>query len=82
MQAVGVQTGVIGGPVRKIQPADDDRAPVIRKSVRPVGAMLIRISLADGGGGLDIGMELNDIGVLPGDVLEYAGELVDKPQPK
>ena len=72
--------GVIGRAVRKIQPAEGDGAPVVGKSVGAVGAMLLCVGRADGGGCLDVGVELDDVGILPGDVLEYAGELIDKTQ--
>jgi hypothetical protein len=77
VQALSVLAGVVGRPVGKVQPPDIDRSPVLRQSVGSVGAMLPGIGLADEVGRLNVGIVLNDVGVLPGDILEYAGELVD-----
>ena len=80
VQTLGATSRIIRFIVGEIQPAYIDGSPVGRKGVGTVRTVLFRISFTDDGGRLDIRIILYDIGVLPGDILEYAGELVDKAQ--
>ncbi len=76
MQALGAAAGVVGGVIRKVEPADAEGLPIGWQTVGPVGAMVFGVRGADAGSRLDVGVVLDDIGVLPGDILEDTGKSI------